>query len=141
MQAVSGRPQPSAIMAVGQFFNPEKETKSLSAAWLLSSLYKQQVLSPPPAPAPLALSHFHWSIQTRQRICIYKYMQASFIEIKRQNLHCWIFNYVDVCWEVLNDIFPYPSWLNLAAFMVKGVPSNGVEYVSCSVLEYSSNDA
>ncbi|KAH9562192.1 hypothetical protein CY35_05G059400 [Sphagnum magellanicum] len=42
--AVSGRPPPSAIMAVGQFFNPEKETKSLSAAWLLSSLYKQQHL-------------------------------------------------------------------------------------------------
>jgi hypothetical protein len=75
--AVSGRPPPSAIMAVGQFFNPEKETKSLSAAWLLSSLYKQQVLSPPPATAPLAVSHFHWSIQTRQGICIYKYIQAN----------------------------------------------------------------
>jgi len=27
-----------------------------------------------------------------------------------------------------------------ATFMVKGVPSNGVEFVSCGVLEYSSND-
>ncbi len=26
------------------------------------------------------------------------------------------------------------------AFMVKGVPSNGVEFVNCGVLEYSSND-
>jgi hypothetical protein len=30
-------------MAVGQFFNPEESTRSLSASWLLSSLYKQQV--------------------------------------------------------------------------------------------------
>ncbi|CAM6043491.1 unnamed protein product [Sphagnum compactum] len=41
-QPVSGMPPPSAVMAVGQFFNPEEATHSLSASWLLSSLYKQQ---------------------------------------------------------------------------------------------------
>jgi glycosylphosphatidylinositol deacylase len=41
-QPVSGMPPPSAVMAVGQFFNPEEATHSLSASRLLPSLYKQQ---------------------------------------------------------------------------------------------------
>jgi hypothetical protein len=53
LQPISGMPPPSAVMAVGQFFNPEEATHSLSASWLLSSLYKQQVSASLCAPANL----------------------------------------------------------------------------------------
>jgi hypothetical protein len=38
---------------------------------------------------------------------------------------------------MLIGIFPYSSWLNLVAFMVKGLLCNGVESISCNVLEYT----
>lgn len=53
LQPVSGMPPPSAVMAVGQFFNPEEATHSLSASRLLSSLYKQQVSASLCAPTNL----------------------------------------------------------------------------------------
>ncbi len=54
LQVVIGRRTPSVIMVVGRFFNPKEKPKSLLATQLLSSLYKQQILSPPLALAPLA---------------------------------------------------------------------------------------
>ncbi len=48
-------------------------------------------------------------------------------------------------WCLLGNVnwhFPLSFMVKLGAtFMVKGVPSNGVEFVSCGVLEYSFNDA
>ncbi len=83
----------------GPVLQPWKRNK-VSVSCLASFIIVQaagSILTPSPC-SSCSLSLFHWSIQTRQRIFIYKYMQANlswllcFIEFKLQNLHRWIFN-------------------------------------------------
>lgn len=43
IQTISGRPPPAASMAVGQFFNPDEGTSTLSVGRIVHSSYAPEV--------------------------------------------------------------------------------------------------